>query len=57
MSQVLLQPLQGCGAQLEHPGQLHRQLQLPLRCGCVEQGLANSPCYLSFSRALQALSR
>src|SRR5215212_2636195 len=50
--QVLLQPLQGGGAQLKHPGQLHGQLRLPLRCGCVEQGrFANRPCYPSFSRA------
>ena len=38
MPQVLLQPLQGGGAQLKHPGQLHGQLLFPLRCGRVEQG-------------------
>ena len=49
MPQLLLQPLQGCGAQLKHPGQLNRQLRLPLRCGCIEQGrFANRPCYPPF---------
>ena len=47
--QVLLQPLQSGGAQLEHPGQLHGQLRLPLLCGCVEQGrFATGTSYPSF---------
>jgi hypothetical protein len=48
--QVLLQPLQGCGTQLQYPGQLHGQLRLPLRCGCVEQGRFDGRPYLAHNR-------
>jgi hypothetical protein len=54
--QVLLQPLQSGGAQLEHPGQLHGKLRLPLCCGRLEQsGSRTAPVSPLSDGALQVL--